>query len=62
LKYISYIECIIKKVKSMDVGLFVYKGVLVLFDEKIGYFIWVDGCRVSNNDKQKILDYIEGLN
>jgi len=46
----------------MDVGLFVYKGVLVLFDEKIGYFIWVDGCRVSNNDKQKILDYIEGLN
>jgi hypothetical protein len=34
----------------MNIG-FVYKGVLVLFDEKIGYFIYVDGCRVSNNDK-----------
>ena len=38
---------------------FVYKGVLVLFDEKIGYFIYVDGCRISNNDKQKILDFID---
>ena len=41
---------------------FVYKGVLVLFDEKIGYFIYVDGCRVNNKDKQKILDFISGLN
>ena len=44
----------------MNIG-FVYKGVLVLFDKKIGYFIYVDGCRVSNKDKQKILDYISGL-
>lgn len=43
----------------MNIG-FVYKGVLVLFDEKIGYFTYVDGCRVSNKDKQKILDFISG--
>ena len=45
----------------MNIG-FVYKGVLVLFDEKIGYFIYVDGCRVSNNDKQKILDSYRDFN
>jgi len=40
---------------------FVYKGVLVLFDEIIGYFLYVDGCRVSFHDKQKCLDFISGL-
>ncbi len=40
---------------------FVYKGVVVLFDDKIGYFLYVDGCRVSFKVKQKCLDFISGL-
>jgi hypothetical protein len=40
---------------------FVYRGVLVLFDETIGYFFIVDGCRVSFKEKQKCLDFILGI-
>lgn len=40
---------------------FVFKGVLVLFDEKIGFFFNVDEHRVSFKDKQKCLDFISGL-
>jgi hypothetical protein len=41
--------------------IFVYRGVLVLFDETIGYFFNMDGCRVSFKEKQKCLDFISGI-
>lgn len=42
-------------------NMFVFRGILVLFDEKIGFFFNIDGCRVSFKDKQKCLDFISGL-
>jgi hypothetical protein len=36
----------------------VFRGVLVLFDEKIGWFFYIDGCRVSFKDKQNCSDFI----
>jgi len=42
--------------------MFVYRGMLVRFDEEIGYFFYIAGCRINNKDKQKILDYISGIN
>jgi len=40
---------------------FVYKGILVMFDNEIGYFFHLDGCKVSFKVKQKCLDFISGL-
>ena len=40
---------------------FVYRGVLVLFDETIGYFFNLDGIKLSFREKQKCLDFISGI-
>ena len=39
-------------------NIFVFRGVIVRFDEKIGWFFYIDGCRVSFKDKQNCSDFI----
>jgi hypothetical protein len=41
----------------MDIG-FVYKGVLVLFDKKIGYFLYIGEDKFTFPDKETIKDFI----
>ena len=41
-------------------NMFVYRGILVAFDKSIGYFFYKDRVKVSNKDKQKLLNYISG--
>jgi hypothetical protein len=37
---------------------FVYKGILVLFDEKLGWFLYRNGSRLVFGDKEICKDFI----
>ena len=37
---------------------FVYGGMLVLFDERIGFFVWVNGVRFDFKDKDECRKFI----
>jgi hypothetical protein len=40
---------------------FVYKGVRVYFDDKIGYFIYMDMWKMTFENKARCLNFISGL-
>ena len=42
----------------MDIG-FVYRGVLVLFDKKIGYFLYIGEDKFTFPDKETIKGFID---